>query len=441
MKTVEKRLDRAFTEAPSELYDAVELAFQRGEKAMKKRHKIMASLSAAAAFAVLALGIALAAGRLTAPRPDPVVAAQGGGTKASAEPAQDIMNPITPEPTPMPAATPFPDEMPEPTLTVYNQAGVYYYGDETCEESMEAENVATQSTVAAGLAAMTAQDAWDKLLEADEMAGKSGEVWIYLSSEANAAWAFYATQRDGDEALRTGAAWFISEKQCVCLGRSDSVEGWFFFTQHPGPDPVSDEANALEPQAGSYAACGRELFSSRICKGKTTIAHFWMVGEDGLPVELDTGSGLSSAEVFNGVLTGKRSIDDNDWVFLYAHDQLYQVTAQPVSIEDAAAQPNVQNTIMELEDIGYTVTDCLYRNMDQSGSGAAAITVNLEQDGEAFHTYLLRRNYDAPFIAMTGWEDDINVYPGVGTINPDAGLPALASGTLRVEADLQKGRR
>lgn len=441
MKMNGARLERAFTEAPAELNDAVERAFLRGEKAMKKRHKIVASLSAAAVFAVLALGIALAAGRLTAPRPDPVVTAQGGGAKASAEPTQDTMNQITPEATPMPMVTPFPDEMPEPTLTVYNHAGVYYYGDETCEESMEAENAATQSTVEAELAAMTAQDAWDKLLEADDMAEQAGEVWIYLSGEANAAWAFYATKHDGDEALRTGAAWFISEKECVCLGRSDSVESWFFFTQQSQPNPVPPDGDEDFVSVGSYAACGRELFTSRIRKGKTTVAHLWMVGEDGLPLELDTGNGLTSVEVYGGILTGKRDVNDDDWVFLHAHDQLYQVTAQPVGIEEAAEQPGVRDIMNDLQSIGYTITDCLYRNMDQSGSGAAAITVNLEDHGEPFHAYLFRRSYDAPFIVMTGWEDDINVYPGKGTLNPDAGLPALASGPLKVEADLQKGRR
>ena len=433
MKPDGKRLERAFTEAPSELRDAVELAFQRGEKAMKVRHKTMVSLSAAAVFVVLVLGIALAAGRLTAPRPDPVVAAQGGGAKASVDPTQDIIDQITPEPTTMPEITPLPDMMPEPTLTAYKQADIYYSGDETCEESMEAENAATQSTVEAQLAAMTAQDAWEKLLEADEQAGKSGEVWVYLSSEADAAWVFYATQHDGDEALRTGAAWFISEKECVCLGRSDGVEGWFFFTQQLQPNPVPPDGDEDFVSVGSYATCGRELFSSRIRKGKTTVAHLWMVGEDGLPIELDTGNGLTSVEAYGGILTGKRNVNDDDWVFLHAHDQLYQVTAQPVGIEEVKALPGAAAILDELQGAGYAVTDCLYRDMDQSGSGAAAITVNLKQDGQPFHAYLTRKSWDDDFIVMRGWEDDINIYPGAGTLNPDAGLPALASSTLETD--------
>ncbi len=399
---------------------------------MKKRHKIMVSLSAAAVFAVLALGIALAAGRLTAPRPDPVAAA-----RATLETAPTPMPEITPEPTPTPTLeiTPIPDAMPEPTFTAYNQAGVNYYGDETCEESTEAENAATQSTVEAELATMTAQVAWDKLLEADEMAGKSGEVWIYLSGEANAAWAFYATKHDGDEALRTGAAWFIGEEECVCLGRSDSVESWYFFTQQPQPNPVPPDGDGDFVDVGSYAACGRELFSCRIRKGKTTVAHLWMVGEDGLPIELDTGNGLTSVEACGGILTGKRDVNDDDWVFLHAHDQLYQVTAQQAGIGEVEALPGAKAILDELRKAGYTVTDCLYRGVDGNinGVGAAAITVNLEQDGQPFHVYMMRKSWQDDFIVMRGWEDDINVYPGKGTFNPDAGLPTLSSSTLETD--------
>ena len=727
MKPDEKRLERAFTEAPSELRDAVELAFQRGAKAMKKRHKIMVSLSAAAVFAVLVLGIALAAGRLTAPRPDPVVTAQGGGTKPSAEPTQDIMNQITPEPTPTPEITPEPTPMPEitptptpevtpeptptpepeitlvytqpnsnyyhsdpncsgmegavawteasaisvgkqpcpvciggldesmeetPPMVYYTAAGVYYHGNESCsgmqnaaahtlseaeaagkarcpvcqpiepddkdlfvlafgeamyesfapgfeyaytepnasdgvykwyarsredasvcrlmatfqapvsrngevatdgglrmkvwvtgdtdyasllseapepmrsmfgqlqatladmpdevlpddgspadmrivvhfdedrttildvsitaygtkaalfewqrtesgyeltsaavdEESAQTredaatlvkdetdENLSNDGDAAVepmgdqqSASGLTEQRAYELLIEADELAGKSGEIWLYLSSEADAAWAFYATQHDRDEALRTGAAWFISEKKCVCLGRSDGVESWFFFTQQPQPNPVPPDGDEDFVSVGSYAACGREMFSSRIRKGKTTVAHLWMVGEDGLPIELDTGNGLTSVEACGGILTGKRDINDDDWVFLHAHDQLYQVMAQTVEIDEVRVLPGAAVILDELQGAGYTVTDCLYRDMDGNvhGAGAAAITVNLEQDGQPFHAYMTRKSWEDDFIVMRGWEDDINVYPGAGTVNPDAGLPTLASGTLETD--------
>lgn len=133
MRKDELRLYRAFTEAPSELREAVESAFQRGERAMQKRHKMILALSAAAVCAMLLTALALAAARLTAPRPDPVVAAHGGGeTEAEAEPgskdAESLPTPlpermeamsVTPEPTPLPermqamSVTPMPTPLPE----------------------------------------------------------------------------------------------------------------------------------------------------------------------------------------------------------------------------------------------------------------------------------------------------------------------------------------
>lgn len=492
MKLDETRLSRAFTDAPIELSDAVEAAFRRGETAMKKRHKMMLALSAAAACAVIFAALALAAGRLTAPRKDPVAAARGGSSEpveaqwtAAPDPVDEgvyyyteggqyfhtdahCMGMRNAEPHTLELALAN-GKSPCPTCVktryYYTREGRYYHSDPQCsgmrgaeahslfetldsgkapcpvcvDEAMEGiESLFHEENGNTATASMTAQEAWEKLLEADPTAGKSGQVWLYLSSEVKAAWAFYATGKDSGGALWKGAAWFIGGEACVCLGRSDSVESWFFFTPHPGPDPVSDEANALEPQGGSYVGYGPELFSSRIRKGKTTEVHLWMIGEDGLPLELDTGSGLAWVEAYDGVLFGSRNSDDSDWVFLHAHDQLYQVTAQAVSNEDAATLPGVTAIFSELQSIGYTVTDCLYRNLDQLGSGAAAITVNLEQGGKDYHAYLFRRDYDARFIVMTGWEDDINVYPGRGTFNPDAGLPALPSPTLEVDVFIQQ---
>ncbi len=125
MKKDDLRLSRAFTEAPSELHDAVESAFQRGERAMKKRHKMMVALSAVAACALLLTALALAAVRLTEPQPDAVVAAKGGGetetvTEQGMEDGDALPTPlpemmevisVTPVPTPMP--TPVPTALPE----------------------------------------------------------------------------------------------------------------------------------------------------------------------------------------------------------------------------------------------------------------------------------------------------------------------------------------
>ena len=163
MKHTDKlRLKRAFTEMPSELPGQIELAFRRGELAMKRRHKWMVSLSVAAACAVIFAALALAAGQLTRPRPDRVVVAQGREESENAtvapeamygdetegvllpdvtpEPAIEIDGvyyDVTPEPTPMPTPkhtpTPAPDQA-EPALTiVYTQPqSNYYHSDPSC---------------------------------------------------------------------------------------------------------------------------------------------------------------------------------------------------------------------------------------------------------------------------------------------------------------------
>ena len=172
MKKDDLRLSRAFTEAPSELHDAVESAFQRGERAMKKRHKMMVALSAVAACALLLTALALAAVRLTEPRPDAVVAAKGGGetetvTEQGMEdgdalptPLPEMMEVISVTPSPTPMLTPEPTALPElaeladvtPSPTpipnaladgygdiVYALAhGNYYHSDPNCSGMEEA---------------------------------------------------------------------------------------------------------------------------------------------------------------------------------------------------------------------------------------------------------------------------------------------------------------
>lgn len=137
-KNMDSRLERAFTQAPPELSDRIELAFMKGEQAMKKRHKIAVALSAAAAFAVLALGIALAAGALTQPKQD-VVAAAGGGLESIA---------VEATPTPMPFAEPeyTPTPMPEPAqgenliaeICYATVNGQYFHRYENCSGMQDA---------------------------------------------------------------------------------------------------------------------------------------------------------------------------------------------------------------------------------------------------------------------------------------------------------------
>ncbi len=164
MKKDKLRLSRAFTEAPSQLNDAVEAAFRRGEQAMKKRHKLTIALTAAAACVVILAGLALAAGRLTAPRPDPVVASQNKKAIATAEATADIMTEVTQKPTPTPEITPEPTPTPEitpeptpmPTLVpdvnlVYTQPDSnYYHAEPNCSGMVGAVAWTEESAISVG---------------------------------------------------------------------------------------------------------------------------------------------------------------------------------------------------------------------------------------------------------------------------------------------------
>lgn len=119
-----KRLDRAFTQAPPELHDQVELAFLRGESAMKKRHKLAVMLSAAAAFAVLCAALALAAGTLVRPCPDNV-AVRGGSNEGSSESAVKRAN------------TTESDQVEAPVY-YYTEEGQFYHADAHCSGMMNA---------------------------------------------------------------------------------------------------------------------------------------------------------------------------------------------------------------------------------------------------------------------------------------------------------------
>lgn len=73
-----KHLDRAFTDAPPELSDAVENAFRRGEQAMKQRHKLITTVVAAAGIAVAFAAIGFAGHRIARINPDRVAVTQPG---------------------------------------------------------------------------------------------------------------------------------------------------------------------------------------------------------------------------------------------------------------------------------------------------------------------------------------------------------------------------
>ena len=119
------RLERAFTEMPPELPDRVEAAFRRGEIEMKRRHRIMTTLAAMAACAVVFAAMALAASKLSAPRPDTVAAPDVTQAPAAGDAASDV--PV-----------------------YYTEGGVYYHGDAECMGMIGASRHTQAEAEAAG---------------------------------------------------------------------------------------------------------------------------------------------------------------------------------------------------------------------------------------------------------------------------------------------------
>lgn len=81
------RLERAFVPMPSQMKSEIEYAFERGEKEMKKRYKIMSLLSVAAVISVAFAMAALAVNEINVLNPDRVVAAGENMQKVEGVPA------------------------------------------------------------------------------------------------------------------------------------------------------------------------------------------------------------------------------------------------------------------------------------------------------------------------------------------------------------------
>ena len=430
-----KHLDRAFTKTPPELTASVEEAFQKGEEAMKQRHKIMTALSVAAAVAVLCAALALAAGTMLKPRRDSVVAARGKWERPSVY-------------TPVPETTP----QPEQALYYATKGGVYYHTDVHCMGMMNAVPITEADALAAGKQpcpvcvtgeaaseesaaeeaqqTLNAEIAVDRVKHLDEKSANAQGFWVYLSSEPNRAWVFYATDFDDREASFEGGAWFLGE-QAVSLGYSRDVSDWLFCTPKDTKGSMfygDKESYALD---GEPVAYGSELFASvtRTTDGVNRV-HVWKVGEDGKVIEVDTGDRLCGIGASGGALFGLTEKESGDRCFLREYDgQLYQVCGQPEEISAVERLSGGAALLDELHENGFTVTDCLYRSMG-ADTEAEVVTVNLEQDGKPYHVYLFRETVSEELDCERGWDDDIDVLTGVGSIVVDAGLPTVTSGGI-----------
>jgi len=119
-----KHLNRAFTEAPPELSYVIEDAFRRGEKAMKKRHKMLTTLAVAAGFAVAFTGMGLAGSRLAVEKPDRIAVAPSGDSAV-----RDIR--MRPSEAPALSTTSLPAQD-ENAVYYATINGKYFHADEHC---------------------------------------------------------------------------------------------------------------------------------------------------------------------------------------------------------------------------------------------------------------------------------------------------------------------
>ena len=396
-----KHLDQAFTQMPPELTASVEEAFRRGEKAVKQRHKIMTALSVAAALAILCAAIALAAGTLLKPRVDQVVATRGSGEGDGGGGASTADR-----------GTLKPTHEPGPETSPVAQA---YHGPDASQKDK------TQT--------LTAETAIDWVKKLDEKAAKASGFWVFLSSVPNRAWVFYATDYDDRKDLNEGGAWYLGENS-ASLGYSKAVSDWTFCTPEETQGSEYRGDDDTYGIAGEHVACGPELFASVIRTGAGNRVHVWKVGEDGKVIELEAGERLCSIGVSGGALFGLTEEESGDRCFLRERDgQLYQVCGQPEEISAVEKLPGGKALLDELRGSGFTVADCLYRSMG-ADTEAEIITVNLEWEGKPCHAYLFRENAAAELDCERGWDDDIDVLSGLGSIALDAGLPSVTSGGI-----------
>jgi len=166
MKNID--FDRAFAKTPEEIHESILTAFEKGEKHMKFRYKLISAVSAAAVLLVAFAVIALAGREMSAPKPDTLAApvlmnTQNSPTVAplmeediiempecttappAASPTEEPLYDAeewstTPEPTPEPTYTPAPtamatmlpvDEESGVARGVYcTEGGVFYHTDE-----------------------------------------------------------------------------------------------------------------------------------------------------------------------------------------------------------------------------------------------------------------------------------------------------------------------
>ena len=127
----QRDLDRAFARTPDFIRDSIIEGFEKGEKAMRFRHKIISLSSAAAALVLIVAVAAFAMGGFSAPRQDVVIGQQH-------------------------SAAPKPTDDPLDAIVYYSEAGKYFHSAPDCSGMQGAQPHSLRDAYAAGKGACPA---------------------------------------------------------------------------------------------------------------------------------------------------------------------------------------------------------------------------------------------------------------------------------------------
>lgn len=293
--------------------------------------------------------------------------------------------------------------------------------------------LALAATTASASPGISAEQAEQMVLVVDPDAKDAKEFYIYPSADSYGAWVVYITGWNRDKAHYDGAAWYVSAEG-MCLGHSKAIFKWDFFTTQPvAASFEEDETDGFANRFRSHIEGGTEIFASNTQPGGVNRLNAWIVTPEDRVIELDTG-GLIALNASYGALFGLAGKNDLDYCFLCVDGgKLWQIAAAPIDESAVNSFYGGCDLLEELRGSGYEVTGFLYRFSDPLKDNGAAdlpaaggvITVNLRFGGQACHTYFYEEPLYGGLYAARGWENEIAVFEGPGTVCRDVGLQIL----------------
>ncbi len=286
--------------------------------------------------------------------------------------------------------------------------------------------------------AMTLEEARDAVVANDPKAANAREFWMYQSSETDGMWVVYATGIDSSTMAFKGGAWFVTPDRTVCLGHTRSLRDWDFYSSAPqSPAPADDggKRQVANLWPALYVAQGPEFMTS-----KSDQLRAWRLDPtSSLPAKMDVGKLIDIDSEF-GQLVGMVEAFDYDYAFLAIEEgALLQIAATPIGESVVRAFPDGAKLLDQLGAQGYAPTGFLYRaavpgsveSLGDLQNAAGSIAINLEKDGEPWHTYFFyaRPGEALSYIDGSDWgggdELWILAFEGRASDRIDAGLETV----------------